>query len=302
MKVLRVLLGIVLGAGIAFTTLFFGLNAAFGEHQSAAQALPTPHSSSSSNSHSHDKPKPQAAPQKSSTSATGSTAALVVAVIGGVIGGTYSAIAFGRGIYGLCFFSILGYLLDMTWSLLNTAASLLVWLPACLIAGGDFVPPDDNSKRSGTFVYKDNPRGGGYLATTVGTVIGGGWCSHEETHVWQARIFGSLYLPVYLLSLLLNMLFRLFTGKTENLSEEAYYRVCFEDWAYSAGNASGDEEKIKEIKWGGWFLWFFLTSIYVSTIVLILIGALAGTALLSILAAIGLVAYSLIRALTPKIG
>jgi hypothetical protein len=303
MTVLRVLCGIVLGAGIAFTTLYFGMNIAFGERQTAAQARPTPHSSGATASHAHDKPKAQApAPAKSSTNATGSTAALVVAIIGGLIGGTYSAIAFGRGIYGFGFFSILGYLLDMTWSLLNTSASLLVWLPACLIAGGDFVEPDDNSKRSGTFVYKDNPRGGGYLATTVGTVIGGGWCSHEEVHVWQARIFGPLYLPVYLLSLLLNMLFRLFTGKTEKISEEAYYRVCFEDWAYSAGHSSGDSDEIKKINWGGWFLWFFLTSVYVSSVVLILVGALAGIALLSILAAIGLVAYSLIRALTPKIG
>jgi hypothetical protein len=309
MKVLRVLLGIVLGAGIAFTTLYFGLNLVFAENQPAVQTQASSKSSGSHSTHANTPsksrglaPEKDATPEKGSAKGTWNTTALVVAIIGGIIGGTYSAIAFGAGIYGLGFFSILGYLLDMTWSLLNTTASLLVWLPACLIAGGDYVPPDDNSKRSGTFVYKENPRGGGYLATTIGTVIGGGWCSHEETHVWQARIFGPLYLPVYLLSLLLNMLFRLFTGKIEKLPEEAYYRVCFEDWAYSAGHVTGDSEEIKKIEWGGWFLWLLLTSVYVSSIVLIFVGAFAGIALLSILAAIGLVAYSLIRALTPKIG
>jgi hypothetical protein len=125
-------------------------------------------------------------------------------------------------------------------------------------------------------------------------VIGGGWSSHEEVHVWQARMFGPLYMPVYLLSLLLNMLFRLCTGKMSELSMQAYYRICFEDWAYSAGSTSGGH-----INWGWWILWFFLSSIYVSSVVLIFVGAFAGVVLLSILAAVGLVAYSLIRALTP---
>ena len=156
-----------------------------------------------------------------------------------MIGAVYSAIAFGRGVYRLAPFRILGYVLDMSWSLLNTAASLLVWLPACAIAGGNFVAPDENSQRSGMFVYTDNPRGGGYAATTIGTVIGGGWSSHEKMHAWQARIFGPAYLLVYIMILLLNMLFRLLAGKTAELSQKAYYRICFEYWAYFAGETSG---------------------------------------------------------------
>jgi hypothetical protein len=221
--------------------------------------------------------------------------ALVLAGIGGLIGGVYSAVAFARGIYTVGFFSVAGYLLDMSWSLLNTTASLLVWLPACMIAGGSFVEPDEKSRRSGTFVYEKNPRGGGYDATTIGTVIGGGWSSHEEVHVWQARVFGPLYMPVYLLSLLLNLLCRLCTGKTQEIVMEAYYRVCFEDWAYSAGSSSQ-----ADINWSQWVLWFFVTSIYVTCVVLILVGAFAGIALLSILAALGLLAYSVIRSLTPR--
>jgi hypothetical protein len=255
MAVVRILLGIVVGCGIAFASLYLILHLGLQVNNATA---------------------------------------LTVAAIGGLIGGVYSAVAFARGIYGLGPFSILGYLLDMSWSLPNTAASLLVWLPACMVAGGDFVEPDDNSRRSGTFVYRENPRGGGYDATTIGTVIAGGWCSHEEVHVWQARLFGLLYLPVYGLSLLLNLLFRLCTGKLEDLTLQAYYRVCFEDWAYSAGSASGSD-----IRWGGWILWFFLSLIYAGSVVLIVVGAFAGIVLLSIAAAVALVAYSLIRAFTP---
>ena len=255
MAVVRILLGIVAGFGIAFGSLYLILHLAL--HVSSATALP-------------------------------------VAAVGGVIGGVYSAVAFARGIYGLGPFSILGYLLDMSWSLPNTAASLLVWLPACMVAGGDFIDPDDNSRRSGTFVYRENPRGGGYDATTIGTVIGGGWSSHEECHVWQARMFGLLYLPVYGLSWLLNLLFRLCTGKLDNIAFQAYHRVCFEDWAYSAGSAPGSD-----IRWGSWVLWFFLSLIYAGSIVLIVVGAVAGIVLLSIAAAVALVVYSLIRAFTP---
>lgn len=255
MAVVRVLLGILVGFGLPFGSLYLVLH--FGLH-------------------------------------AGDSVTLVVALIAGVIGGVYSAIAFGRGIYGLGPLSILGYLLDMSWSLLNTSASLLVWLPACLVAGGDFVEPDDLSRRSGTFVYPKNPRGGGYDATTVGTVIAGGWSSHEEVHVWQARMFGPLYLPLYGLSWVLNILFRLCTGKTEEIALQAYYRVPFEDWAYSAGSSSGET-----IKWGGWILWLFLSLVYAGCVVLIFVGAVAGIVLLSLAAAGGLIAYGLIRAFTP---
>jgi len=258
MVVLRVILGILAGFGIAFGSLYLILHFAF---------------------------------------SAGNSAALLVALIGGLIAGVYSAVAFGRGIYSAEPLSILGYVLDMSWSLLNTAASLLVWLPACMIAGGSFLEPDDKSRRTGTFVYQKNPRGGGYDATTIGTVIAGGWSSHEEVHVWQARMFGPLYLPLYGLSLLLNMLFRLCTGKTEEIARQAYYRVCFEDWAYSAGSTSGEN-----INWGEWILWFFLSLIYASCVVLIFVGAFAGIVLLSILAAGGLIAYSLIRTFTPTTG
>jgi hypothetical protein len=100
-------------------------------------------------------------------------------------------------------------------------------LPACMIAGGDFVEPDANSRRSGTFVYRLNPRGGGYDATTIGTVIAGGWSSHEEMHVWQARLFGLSYIPIYLLSLLLKHAVPFVCGKAGGIHHAGQLQDLF---------------------------------------------------------------------------
>jgi hypothetical protein len=221
--------------------------------------------------------------------------ALIPAAIAGAIGATYAAIAFAKRISAVGFFSILGFILDMTWSLVNTLAGLLVWIPACKIFGANFVSPDTLSQRSGTFVYDSNPRGGDYGATTIGTVIAGGWSSHEEIHVWQARIFGPVYMLVYIISLLLNMLFRLITTKTEDLIMEAYYRIPFEEWAYWAGQGSGSS-----INWGLWLLGFLLALVYSAALVSIPLGIALGLLPLW-LAALGvLIAYSLIRAFAPR--
>src|SRR5687767_6280373 len=59
--------------------------------------------------------------------------AAIVAAVAGVIGLAYSAIAFSKTIYRAGFLSIVRYVLDMSWSLLNTLAGLLVWIPASKI-------------------------------------------------------------------------------------------------------------------------------------------------------------------------
>jgi hypothetical protein len=229
--------------------------------------------------------------------------AAIVAGVAAVIGAAYSSMAFSKKIYAVGFLSILGYVLDMSWSLLNTLAGFLVWIPAAKISGADFIAPDANSQRSGTFVYNKNPRGGDYDATTIGTVIAGrptgissgGWCSHEETHVWQARLFGPTYMLAYILALILNIPFRAITGKTENITEEAYFRIPFEDWAYLAGLTSGSE-----IKWGWWFLGLLLASIYTGALISIPVGIVLGILPLWLIGIGVLVLYSLIRAFTPK--
>ena len=220
--------------------------------------------------------------------------AFIVAAVVAVIGAAYSAIAFSKTTYEVGFLSILGYVLDMSWSMLNTIAAFLVWIPACKVVSANFVTPNDDSRRSGTFVYDKNPRGGGYDATTIGTCIAGGWSSHEETHVWQARIFGPSYMLTYILALLLNIPFRLITGKTKNLTMEAYYRIPFEDWAYGAGSTSGSD-----INWGWWFLGFLLAITYTGALISIPVGIILGIWPLWLTGIGVLVVYSLIRAFTP---
>ena len=164
-----------------------------------------------------------------------------------------------------------------------------------MITGASFVPPSPDSKRSGTIVYSTNPRGGGFGATTIGTVIAGGWTAHEETHVWQARIFGPPYMVAYIIALLLNMLFRVITGKATNVMKEAYHRIPFEDWAYwIEGTQSND------IEWGSWVLGFFLTTVYTAALISIPVGIAMGILPLW-LAGLGVVIlYTLIRALVAR--
>jgi len=221
--------------------------------------------------------------------------ALIVLGVAAVIGAAYATIAFAKSTYALGVFAVLGFLLDMSWSLLNTLAGFLVWIPACKIAGANFVANTADSRRSGTFVYDKNPRGGAYSATTIGSVIAGGWSSHEEMHVWQARIFGPTYMLAYIIALIINIPFRLITGKTENLTMEAYYRIPFEDWAYWAGSVSGGD-----IEWGWWFLGFLLALVYTGALVSIGAGIALGMWPVW-LSGIGvLVIYSLIRTLAPS--
>lgn len=221
--------------------------------------------------------------------------AFIVAAVAGAIGAVYGTIALAKKTYALGFFSMLGFFLDMTWSLLNTLAGLIVWIPACLITGASFIAPTEDSRRSGTLVYSSNPRGGGFGKTTIGTVIAGGWNAHEETHVWQARIFGPPYMLAYILALLLNMLFRVITGKVQNVMKEAYHRIPFEDWAYwIEGTGSSD------IEWGSWVLGFLLTAVYTAALISIPVGMAMGILPLW-LAGLGVViVYTLIRALVAR--
>jgi hypothetical protein len=200
----------------------------------------------------------------------------------------------GVGIYTIGFFSILGFILDVSWSLINSVGAL-VWLIVCLVTDSGAVDPTDDSQRSGTFVFARNPRGGPYGATTIGTCIAGGWCSHEETHVWQARLFGPAYFLTYVVSYGLNVIFRLCTFQVGDISLEGYYRICMEDWAYAAGALSGGD-----IDWGMWLLWFTLTALYVGLLVTLVVGFALKLLVVGFIGLGGIVLYSIIRALCPR--
>jgi hypothetical protein len=219
--------------------------------------------------------------------------ALVAAIVLGFVAACLSAVAFAKNIYGL-HIGVLGFVLDVSWSLLNFFVGIALWAPVCLICGSNFVDPDPLSQRSGTFVFDHNPRGGGYDATTIGTVIAGGWASHEEVHVWQARIFGPAYLPVYLTNLLLNLALGWVAFDFNDYAERAYRRIIFEDWAYAAGQFPGSD-----INWGFWFLWLLITSCYVGFIVLIVVGIILHNWILAVVGAALLLVYTLVRTWIP---
>jgi hypothetical protein len=222
------------------------------------------------------------------------TATLAVAIILGVLGATYAAIALAYNVYRFRVMSAIGLALDVTWSLVNTTAGLIVWIPAALISGASFQTPDDSSRRSGSFVYDKNPRGGGFDATTIGTVIAGGWSSHEEIHLWQARLFGPAYMVVYVVAFVLNLIFRLLTFRKSELIVAPYHRICFEDWAYWAGATAGGK-----IKWGAWIGGFFLSVLYLGLVLMVVLGAALGSTAVLVVGIIALSTYSLIRALLP---
>ncbi len=222
-----------------------------------------------------------------------SDVALIVGGVTGVVAAVYSAIAMASKVYKVGFLSILGFIVDVSWSLLNSLAGLAVWIPAALISGANFCTPNDDSQRSGTFVYDKNPRGGNFGATTIGTVIAGGWSSHEEIHVWQARLYGPVYMIIYILSFLFNLLFQL-PFRRNNLMMDAYTRICFEEWAYWGGNV-GDGR----IDWGGWIGGFFLTVLYCGLFLVIPLGIVLDQMILWIVGASGLVLYTIIRAALP---
>jgi hypothetical protein len=221
--------------------------------------------------------------------------AMIVGAVMGIVAGVYSAFALASNIYKLGFFSILGYIVDVTWSLLNSLAGLAIWIPAALIAGGKFLTPTDDSRRSGSFVYDKNPRGGDFTngATTIGTVIAGGWSSHEETHVWQARLFGPTYLVLYGLSYVLNYLFLLPFRRPDRMMA-AYQRVCFEEWAYWGGHTSDNG-----FNWGGWIGGLFLTLLYAGIVAIIPIGIVLQQTVVWLIGIGALVLYTLIRAALP---
>lgn len=250
MVIVRLLTGLVLGAGLSFGTSYLLLGVVLG---------------------------------------LSATVTMIVSLIAAGGCGVYGAIAFAKDVYTVSFLSILSFILDMTWSIPNTVFGL-IYIPICLMAGGGFQNNSD-TQRSGTLCYTASPRGTGWRMT-VGPVIGGGWNRHEEVHAWQGRIFGPIYYPIYFTCYFLIVLFRLILGKFTGVGEEAYRRICFEDWAYSSG---GDDE----ISWGMWFLWMLISAGYIALTFLTVYGFATHAILIAAIALGVMVAYSIGRNLTP---
>ena len=181
----------------------------------------------------------------------------LAALIGAVVGLLYGLEAGILLIYDLD--SPKGWLellLDGTWSFPNTVFGFVL--------GNIFYPFFGSLSRlesegQGWIVYAR----GGELCQTLGTINLGGAGQHERMHLLQARVFGPLFLPLYLLfyaatsaiqvlwTLTIGMaLFLLKIRKTPYFcppSESVvsgsfaffgwiYYATPFELWAYASGN------------------------------------------------------------------
>ena len=144
---------------------------------------------------------------------------------------------------------VVAFVVDSTWATLSVFVGLLAHAVA-MVRRAEFLC--EFSERHGHHVY----RGGMVLkpgyALTVGNVISGAGPvenasrarlvhDHESVHVWQARLFGPLYLPLYGLwaglAALVGIGVWVRRGRKEPMGKVvescAYYMNPFEWWAYS---------------------------------------------------------------------
>jgi hypothetical protein len=167
-----------------------------------------------------------------------------VAFVNGALGGW-------RGVYGWRRPSgWLAFVLDSTWATLPVAAGLLAHVVALLTRRPGYEP--SLSHRQHRHVYRRGAALKPGFALTVGNVISGAGdvdvprrrrliTDHEAVHVWQARWFGPLYLPLYGVwaagAVVCGVLLWLGPRREHRLGRViescAYYLNPFEWWAYS---------------------------------------------------------------------
>jgi hypothetical protein len=223
----------------------------------------------------------------------------VLALIGLIAAGVFGFITGLAGIYALRPRSIWVFALDVTWSAINTVSGMF-FLIYCAVKGSHETP-DTRSQDRGAIWFSGAALPGAQ-ATTIGTVMGGDWLTHETVHIQQARIFGPFYWPTYLMSYVLNMLSRFITGRFTDPHWQAYGRVLMEDWAYHA--APADEVEVAPS-----ILWFFLTLLNAVALGVLIhpipvIGVLPSDVGLAVIpwwiGLIVMLAYALIRSFLPK--
>jgi hypothetical protein len=159
----------------------------------------------------------------------------------------------------------LAFVLDSTWAALPVATGLGAHAVA-LATKGEFLP--GMSEREGHHVYR---RGAAFkrgYALTLGNVISGAADvertrraqlvrDHEGVHVWQARWFGPLYLPLYGLwwagGAAVGVVVWLRRGRRESLAHVvetcSYYANPFEWWAYSRDAYWPPHGKVADLGW-----------------------------------------------------
>lgn len=166
-------------------------------------------------------------------------------LIGGLIGLLFGAV-YGWAITAARVYDwgsaggLVGYLVDHTWSLVNTLIGAL-FLAGNLAFGNRL---DRGYTQRNVVGLRDGVFPG--FATTIGTVQAGtgmGIDEHEAVHVLQARIFGPLFIPMvignYILATLLpywllyhDRTARPITGLFTYFKRGVYPHTWNEEWAY----------------------------------------------------------------------
>jgi hypothetical protein len=187
-------------------------------------------------------------------------------LVTGAVGAANGAISGWRGTYDwTCSAGLLGFVLDSTWALVTTTGSVLVH-GINLAAGGRY--DGASSRRRGRHVYAGGFRPRRGFVITVGNVITGVRdpssprtarlvADHEGVHVWQARWFGPLYVPLYVGWMALGALAGVGVwaarGRREPIGKVtetcAYYLNPFEWWAYSRDGSWPPRGKVAGLGW-----------------------------------------------------
>ena len=220
------------------------------------------------------------------------TLALALAIGAAAAAGAFGAIVGGKHIYSLEPRAIWAFVLDVSWSAINTLSGF-AWLLWCAFRG-DYQPPTPDTQKRGIIVFSGAALPGA-AATTLGTVVGGEWLLHEAVHVQQARIFGPLYWPIYLTSYVTNFAARILIGRIRDIHWQSYGRVVMEDWAYRA--TPRDQESVAlrpSILWGGAAL---LQGLAIVTMIAPLVGIVLIPWWSGAIVSFG---YALVRALRPS--
>jgi hypothetical protein len=172
--------------------------------------------------------------------AGGVAGAVVGGLLGGITGGIHGWAMASAETYDWS--SIKGwaqFLIDNTWSLPN---SLLGSVFATANIGWNPIS-SSGSKHTGSLVFQKNWFSG--YDTTIGNVIvGTSVLKHERIHAFQARLFGPLFYPLFLVSYAVNTVapywfayhdfsMHPFKTFTDYFRKGVYPHTWFEEWAYS---------------------------------------------------------------------